>query len=88
VMGLLEIGSEVSSKVHRDGFDLVSIDLDFLAPQPSSFMLLAQDSIKFEWSSPAMVSTVIGSVAFGAFHSRGFPWVTRTIGWMWSLRWM
>jgi hypothetical protein len=34
-------------------------------------MLLAQDSIKLEWSSPAMVSFVIGSVAFGAFHTGG-----------------
>jgi hypothetical protein len=47
----------------------VSTDPDFLAPQPSSVLLLVQDSAKLVWSSPATVSSVIGSVAFGAFHS-------------------
>jgi hypothetical protein len=46
--------------------------LIFLAPQPSSAMLLAQDSVKSERSSLATVSSMIGFVAFGAFHSGGF----------------
>lgn len=32
MVGLPEVGSEVFSKVHRDGLDLVSIGPDFLAP--------------------------------------------------------
>jgi hypothetical protein len=47
----------------------VSIDPDFLAPQPSFAVLLMQNSAKSEWSSPAAISSVIGSVAFGVFHS-------------------
>jgi hypothetical protein len=44
---------------------------DFLAPQLSFVVLLAQDSVKSEWYSLATVSPVIGSVAFGAFHFWG-----------------
>jgi hypothetical protein len=71
MMGFSEIGSEVFSKVHRDGLDVVSTGPDFLAPQPSSVVLLALDSVKSEWSSLATVSSVIGFVTFGASHSGG-----------------
>jgi hypothetical protein len=68
-MGLPEVGSNVFLKIHRDGLDPVSTDPDFLTLQPTSVVLLVQDSSKSEWSSPATVSSAIGSVPFGAFHS-------------------
>lgn len=71
MMGFSEIGSEVFSKVHRDGLNVVSTDPNFLAPRLSYAVMLAPDSVKSEWSSFATVSSVIGSVTFGASHSGG-----------------
>jgi hypothetical protein len=69
VMWLPEVGPEVFSKVQRDGLDPVSTGPNFLAPRPSSVMMLAPNSVKLKWSSPATVSSMIRSVTFGASHS-------------------
>jgi hypothetical protein len=71
VMGLPEVGSGVFSKVRCDGLDPVSTGPDLLAPQPSPVVMLVPDSVKLKWSSLATVSSVIGSVTFGASHSGG-----------------
>jgi hypothetical protein len=71
VMGLPEVGSGVFSKVQRDRLDLMSTSPDFLAPQPSSIVMLAPDSIKSEWSSSATASSVTWFVTFGASRSGG-----------------
>lgn len=47
----------------------MSTGLDLLAPQPSPLVMLVPDSVKLKWSSSATVSSMIGSVTFGASHS-------------------